>query len=496
MGVIRRQGIKTSIVAYFGVLLGAVNTLWLYPRFLEASEIGLISLLTNVSLMIAPLAQMGVNGVILKYYPYVKNDKEKLGSFLYFIILIPTFGFLIAMLLLFLARNLVIEAFSENSSLFVDYLLVLVPFSFILVGRNIADAFSRAQLRVAMPKFFKEVILRVLIVIVVLVYSLSKLEQDFLIYGFVIAFGINQVLMLVYLRQLQSIKIKWSLRFLPKSMIKESLIYGMYIILSGFAGMIVTKIDSWMIASKLDLANTGIYTIALYIGLAIEMPKRSLNLISLPVVGKALKNNRIDEVEDLYKKSSLIQLIIGGLLFTCVWINIDSLFELIPNSETYAIGKYVVFFIGLAVLFDMATGINNEIILMSNFYKWNVVIMIILIVLAIINNEIFIPIYGINGAALATFISIIVFNIIKYLLVWKKLNIQPFTIKSLISLTIGLSLFGIGMILPTTQIPLVDIIYKSSLISAIYIFVHLRLGVSEDLNKLISLVLMKLKIKK
>lgn len=495
MGVIKRQGVKTSFVAYFGVILGAVNTLWLYPRFLEKSEIGLIALLTNVSLIIAPLAQLGVNGIILKYYPYVKGDEKKSGSFLYFILLIPTIGFILAMASLFICRRLVIESFAENSSLFVDYLFALVPFSFILVGRNIADTFSRAQLRIAMPKFFKEVALRLLIFILVIYYSIQSLSLDILVFGYISTFGVNLLLMLLYLRKLKKIKIKFTLSHLEKPLIRESLIYGLFIILSGFTGMIVTKIDSWMISSMLDLGNTGVYTIALYIGLAIEMPKRSLNLISLPIIGKSMKEGKIDEVAKLYSKSALIQLIIGSLLFICVWVNIDELFALIPNSKDFVIGKYVVLFISLAVLFDMSTGVNNEILLMSDYYKWNIVIMLFLIIIAIINNYLLIPIYGITGAAIATAISILLFNIVKFVLIYIKLKIQPFGKKNVISLTISIIVFVIGLSLPVLGNPYIDILYRTGIILLIYIPIHYKLKTSPDLNNMAKQILQKLHIK-
>ena len=175
-----------------------------------------------------------------------------------------------------------------------------------------------------------------------------------------------------------------------------------------------------------------------------------------------MKEKKLGEVEELYSKSSLIQLIVGSLLLICVWINIDEIFMLIPNSEIYSAGKYVVLYIGLAVVFDMATGVNNEIIVMSDFYKWNILIMLFLIVVAIINNEILIPIYGITGAAMATAISIFLFNVIKYIIVYIKLGIQPFSKKTLISLIIAFGVYFLGVNLPSSSIPLLDIGYKST----------------------------------
>tara|TARA_R110002096_G_scaffold365789_2_gene559112 strand:- start:7979 stop:9475 length:1497 start_codon:yes stop_codon:yes gene_type:complete len=498
MGVIIRQGIKSSIVAYLGVALSAVNILYIYPKFLQTDEIGLITILTSISLMIAPIAQLGVPNIILKYYPYVKNDAKQLSAFLSFIVLIPIVGFIVAMLVLFLARSVFVDQFSENSPLIIDYLFALVPFSFFLVGNNIVDALARVQYRIVMPKFYKEINLKIITIALILSYYYFGFSLDFLVYGIILGFGISFTQTLIYLRRLNPLKISFKLKDLPPQLVKEGLTYGIFIILQGFSGLIVTKIDSWMIAKYINLSQTGIYAIAVYIGLAIEMPKRSLNLISMPVIGDALKNNRMDQVNDIYKKSSSIQLIAGMLLLTCVWINIDSIFSLIPNSETYVQGKYVVLFIGLAVVFDMGTGVNNEIILLSNFYKYNLLIIIPLIVLTILSNLWLIPIYGITGAALATAISIFIYNIIKFGLVYYMLKMQPFSFKTLLILVIGILTYFIVDAIPLSSFALLTIIYKGLFVCVFSIAANYALKTSEDMNRLIikSLKMIGIKVNK
>ncbi|MEQ8625577.1 MAG: oligosaccharide flippase family protein [Vicingaceae bacterium] len=493
MGVIKRQGIKASIVTYLGVLIGIVNTLWIYPKYLKPEEIGLITLLINISLIIAPLAQLGVNGIILKYYPYFKDDPKKEGSFIFFILSITISGFLLAMILLFFCRNLIISSFIKESPLIIDYLIYLVPISFLMVVRNVGDTLARARYRITVPKIFREMVYRVLVVLLIICFVAMHLSLKTLVIGFVVIFFINALLVLIYLNKIHSFKINFSTSIFNKGFLRNSMQYGGYVILSGFASMIITKIDSYMIGSNIGLDDTGIYTIALYIGLAIEMPKRSLNLISLPVISQAMKDNNINKVDRLYKKSAIIQLIIGALLLTCVWINIDDIFNLIPNSELYSRGKYVVLFIGLAVVFDMATGLNNEIILMSNFYKWNLIIMFSLIILAIINNLIFIPMYGITGAAIATAISIFLFNILKYSIVYYHLKIQPFTRKTLVTLLITAVLLSIGLILPNFENSILNILYKGAFISTLFITLHLYFKISEDFNELAQQLFSRIK---
>lgn len=485
MGVIKRQGIKTSIVSYIGVAIGAFNTLWLFPKFLPSHVIGLISILTNISLIIAPLSQLGVNGIIIKYYPHFKNKKEELKSFNFFILLIPIVGFTIAMVLLYFSRTIIIDNFIESSPLIVDYLFLLVPFSFVLVGQNVTATLARAQFRTTIPKLFNDVVFRILMFIVVIAYTLLKVDLIYLLIGVISSYLIALVLNIFYLRQLTSFQIKLSLKHI-KPIYKSALQYGMFIIFNGLAAIIITKIDSWMIASILDLRNTGIYAIALFIGLVIEMPKRSLNLISLPVVGDAMKNNDMQAVQTLYTKSSLIQLVLGSILLTCVWVNIDDLFMLIPNSLVFIEGKYVVLFIGLGVLFDMSTGINSEIMIMSKHYRWNLYIIVFLIFLATINNLLLIPVYGITGAALATAVTLFIFNATKYVVLKIKLNIQPFSIKSLYALLLGGFFMTLGLLLPDSPFPLLNIIYKSCILITLYVVAVYKLQLSKDISSMID----------
>ncbi|MGD1844591.1 MAG: lipopolysaccharide biosynthesis protein [Salibacteraceae bacterium] len=492
MGVIARQGVKTTIVSYIGVAIGALNTLWLFPAFLEVREIGLLNLMTNISLLIAPIAQLGVNGIILKYHPFFKNDEERYGQFLWLVTLIPFLGYFFAMSIFLLFQDTFLENFIETSPLIVEYYLWLIPLTFIVVFRNVADTMSRALFRIAVPKFIKEVVFRIIVMALLVCIAVFDLSRTTLIMGYIGAFGINLLLVLGYIYRLSPQKPIFNLKGIDKSFIKEAFTYGLFIILSGFAGMIVTKIDGWMIGSMLDLDNVGIYSIALFIGLTIEMPKRSINLISMPVIANAIKNNRPKEIETLYKKSALTQMVLGCALLTPIWIGIDDLFALIPNSEVFAEGKYVVLWIGLAVVFDMATGVNNEIILMSNFYRYNLGIMSALVGLAIVNNLWLIPIYGITGAAMATAISIFIFNLLKFLLVFYKFHIQPFSIKSLWILLLTCGVMALGLYLPDLGHPLVNILYRSVIVLGLFggavLYFKLSPEIAGMVNKLLGTI--------
>ena len=131
--------------------------------------------------------------------------------------------------------------------------------------------------------------------------------------------------------------------------------------------MLVTRLDMMMIGSLLDLQHVAFYTVAWFIGNAIRVPGKAVVSISAPLVAKAWENKNLNEIQLLYSKSSINQLIVGGVFFLCIWLNVNEIFALLP--EKFQGGKWVVFYIGISQLFNITSGINGTIIVNSKYYR-------------------------------------------------------------------------------------------------------------------------------
>ena len=92
--------------------------------------------------------------------------------------------------------------------------------------------------------------------------------------------------------------------------------------------MLVSRLDMVMIGKFMSLKYVAFYSVAFYIGNAIKVPARSVVAISDPIVSKAWKND-IKLIESIYYKSSINQLIIGGIFFICIWLSVDDIFFII-----------------------------------------------------------------------------------------------------------------------------------------------------------------------
>ena len=101
----------------------------------------------------------------------------------------------------------------------------------------------------------------------------------------------------------------------------------------------------------------------------------------------------------------------------------------------------VFFYVGLAKLIDVSAGVNGAIIATSDKYRFDLYINLVLIIVTIISNVIFIPKYGIEGAAMATALALFIHNMVKTLILYSLYQIQPFQISNFKLLAIGLATF-------------------------------------------------------
>ena len=488
MGIIARQSIFNTIISYLGVLLGIVLTLWLYLLVLEPAEYGLTRIMISLAFIGSQIAGFGFKNITIRYFPYYKDPERRHNGFLFWSLIIPLCGYLLLTLAMYLFKPSLLSYYDDNAPLLRTYYDLLLLLIFFTLFFNLLSSYMHALFNTKLVSFLQEVLLRVLIILVLVIYMLGWVSQSGFFLLFVLTYSILPLIILIYLAYSHQLFIKPDLQFFNIKSIKELANYGLYAVLGGIATLIVGKIDILMLGSMSGLADTGVYAIAFYIGSVITIPQRSISKIANPIIADAFKNHNMNNVDDIYKKSSLVQIMTGSLLLIGIWINIENLKGLIPSE--YFTQPYVILVIGLAKLFNMATGTNGGIILNSKYYRYDLYTNILLIVLAVITNYLLIPVYGILGAAIATGISIFVYNSTKLIIVWVAFSIQPFTNKTFqIILISGFTVAFNYWLLPEFQNIWVDLVLRSSAVSLIFIGLTYYFQVSEDVNTMIKRVL-------
>ena len=492
MGVVIRQSIVTSLISYAGVVVGYINTLYLYPRFLQPEQIGLVRTIQDVAMLMAPFAQMGLAQSIIRFYPHFSKEGKQGNSFINFVLMLSILGYGLFIIIFLLLKNNIFLFFEKNASAVSSYIGLILWMTFLLMVTTLLEYYSRSLLKIIVPNFLREIGIRLFQGILVSLYFLNIISFDqFLIFSVGI-YIITLSILIWYLVRQGDLKFNFSLQNISSSKAKDVLLYSVLSLVGSASIVIIGKVDSVMVAGMAGLAANAIYTTAFYMATVIEIPKRAITQSAATLIAKAFEKNDLAEIQSIYRKTAINQFIIGTILLIGVWANLENIFHLMPKGEIFRSGMYVVVFVGVAKLIDMAFGPNGEIIVLSKYYWFNMITVIILALVGIMTNFILIPKYGIIGAAYATGLALIIFNIIKWIFVYGMLGLQPFGWSFIKVLVIGAGVSLLNYVLPKLSNVFVDIFYRSSLITIAYGSCILVSNSSEEINKIFKSVLFRL----
>ena len=486
MGVIIKQSAYASIINYIGVAIGAINTIFLFPEFLSQAEYGLFQAMVSMAIILSPFAQVGLPRSIVRYFPRFNKGLKSSGRFFTFVLILAFFTIALFIGLFQLVDQWVFGFFEKNApELLHQYWLIIILAS-IMVYISIFEAFYKAQLNVVIPTFLREFFLKLSSGLLALIFFLDYLSFEWFLRLCVASYAFSLLLLIIILLVKGQLRFNFSIFQLENSFIKEMLKYMLFIMAGAVGSIIVLRIDQLMVTGYLGLDETAIYTIAFFMGTVIEIPKRSISQMSDAIIANAFENERIDEIKKIYKQSSINQLILGAFVFIAVVINLENIYAIMPNGDKYSSGELVVVLIGLSKLVSMAFGVNSEIIISSKHYKTNIYFVLILAALTIGLNVILIPEYGLIGAALATLISVLLFNLIKMIYIYYRLQFQPFSIHTLTTILLSAFCFFIVSIVPQFSNPIVNGAYLTILTSLVFGLLMLVFKPSKEITKIIQ----------
>ncbi|KGL64127.1 lipopolysaccharide biosynthesis protein [Polaribacter sp. Hel1_85] len=491
MGIILKQSFKNTLFIYLGFAFGGINTLFLYTRFLEDEYYGLVTFLLSTSNLLMPLIALGIHHTIVKYFSsyFTKLEQDRFLSsvlFLPLLVAIPIayFGNLF--------YNEIGDYLSIENPIIKDYTFVIYLVAVACAYFEIFYAWAKVQFQSVFGNILKELWNRVVVMILLFAVYFELITKAEFIYYLTGAYFLRMFVMMFYAFKLYMPKFTFS----KPDNFKEVLHFSGYIILAGSAGAIILDIDKFMIPGKESLVKAAYYSVAVFIGSFIEAPSRAMLNILQPLTSKTLNEENHKEVASLYKKSSINLLLISGLFFVLINANVGQLFKLLPVE--YAGGALVVLMISSLKLYNGFLGNNGAIINNSKFYRITLPISVTMALSVYFLNKLF---YyeldmGTDGLALATLLVIFSANTFKLFFVKSKFSMTPFTNKSLMMILI-IAVLYLGFNFwdfPINNIyiwkfpihPIINIALKSILILVVYIFLVLKLNISNEFDNLLK----------
>jgi len=481
VGIVFKQTSWNIVTISIAILIGGVNTLYFYPEFLKDEYYGLVVFLLATSNLLQPLMSFGAQHTIIKFFSSF-NDEKKKDQFLSSVIFLPLFFIIPITFLVVQFHDIIAQFLSVKNPIIESYVWVIFLVSFATSYFEVFYSWSRVQFKSIVGNILKEIYPRISVLFLLILVSFEVLNKENFVWWLTGLYYLRLILMIVYSFYLY--KPVFSIT-IPDNF-KEILSYSFYILLAGSAASFLIDIDKYMIPQKQAISQTAYYAVAVFIATVVEIPGRAMFQILNPLVAKSLNDQNYSELKYLYKKSSENLLLISGLFFLLINLNIDS-FYLLLNNQFYSNASLVVLIISSAKLIQMSFGCGPAILATSTFYRITLPFSITMAISVYLLNDYLIDLYGINGAAISTFIVLLIFTILKILYIVFKIKIQPYSLNSLKILFSIFIVYLINYFINLDYNPLLNIFIRSVGITILYLIMIYFFGISQKLKNLLNL---------
>jgi O-antigen/teichoic acid export membrane protein len=466
MGIIQKQGIKSSIFIMIGFVIGAVNLLVLFPMFFSKNDQGLVRAMIDIGATLSVFCTLGTLPVVYKFFPFYNHYLgPKKNELPFLTLIINLIGFGLLMWIGWENKDFIIRKLGKSPSL-ATYFNYVYPYTFFLMIFYWLEAFAWGLQKGVFTNFLRETAVRILTTILILGVGLKWLNLD----QFILLFSGIYVIPTLLLIYNLSTSHEWSFRSFKISSVTKRLKWKMlnfalFVFAGQFFNLLARTNDTFMIVGLRGLSDAGIFAIATYVAAIMEIPQRSLNAISIPVLAKSWKDKDFANIKHVYHKSVSNLLAIGLLLFGLIWLNIENLVAFLNWVSNKEGGDYealapIVFIMGLAKLIDLATGVNGQIIGTSNYWRFD---FFTNLVLSIPLNFYLISNYSLIGLAYSNLAALTLYNTVRFLFLYKKFNLQPYTLQHGLFLILSIAFMFLVYNIPSTSNFVMNIAIKSSI---------------------------------
>jgi O-antigen/teichoic acid export membrane protein len=411
----------------------------------------------DIGATLSVFCTLGTLPVIYKFYPFYNHCLGPKKNELPFItLIINLIGFGILLIIGWQQKDFIIRKLGKSPSL-AQYFNYVYPYAFFLLIFYWLEAFAWGLRKGVYSNFLRETLIRILTTLLIIAFGLKYIDLTVFLTLFSLLYVIPSLLLLINLIQSKQFSFKsLQISSVTRRLKGKMFSFALFVFAGQFFNLLARTNDTFLIVGLRGLNDAAIFAIATYVSAILEIPQRSLNSISIPVLATSWKNKDFANIKHIYHKSVSNLLAIGLLLFGLIWLNTDNLVNFLNWVSNKEAGGYdaiskLIFILGLAKLIDLATGVNSQIIGTSNFWKFDFFTNLFYILLSLPLNYYLIKNYNLEGLAYSNLIALCLYNSIRFLFLYKKFKLQPYTYKHGLFLVLS-----IGLILLVHQIPSVN----------------------------------------
>lgn len=417
VGIRMKEILRGSLVIFVFKIFGAVSlflTYILIPRYYGVELFGIFNILFGLLLVGTVISRMGLDTYTLRVLSSLNENTQEISLFLksiFKILLISSL--LVSLLILVFLEPINTYLFKSIDAKFyiIGLSLAILPYTFFNVFPEVFRGFDDIK-RYSFFRNLAQNLILVILLILGIVFSLNYTPIDILFMTVLILFITISFALFFFLKE-KKVNVLMVGKY-KKKILKNS--YPMF--LAASLMLIMSYIDSFMIAYYLDEYQVGIYSACINLSMIITFIPIAIGGFISPKVSKAYSENNIQEVKNIFKNSLVIIVVVTLPIFSVLYIYAESFLSLFGTAFTSA--TLTLLITNIAFLSEALCGPVGFVMNMTDNQHIFMRILLVSLLINITFNALLIPIYGINGAAIAMLLSMLFWTVGSLIFLKKK----------------------------------------------------------------------------
>jgi O-antigen/teichoic acid export membrane protein len=481
VGIVFRQAIKTALVTFSGAVLGAVIN-YVYTEVFPQNQVGVSRNLLNQGAVIYLFLLLGTVSLVHTYAQrFPENDKRR-SVLISYSLLVPLVTTLVFCIPYFWAKPYFVSRYKGFDRQYIEEFYVCLPVLGLLMSyMTLLEYYLISRMKVALGVSMREVVLRLLNVLLIGLFYAGLLDFHQFVIGTVLVHLIPVVILFCLSAREKEFRINFNWRIFSRREIYQMVHYAWYHLLLTVILNLNGMLDVILIGmlSPNGLADVAVYNLALLLISILSIPYRAMSGAAVPKLNEAFVAND-PQLNSLFTRAAINMQLVTAAMWLLIAANLNNAVAILPKGYEGIAPAFLILSLGRVI--DLATGLNTELISISDHYKFTFRLSALLLLSIFVLDRIFIPKHGLYGAAWVATITLAAFNIAKVIFLYSKMKVLPFNKSSLSILGAALLAFALNFALPALQNPILDTLYRSFILMAAFSGIILILRPSPDLT--------------
>ena len=396
---------------------------------LGADALGAVSIGISLLTLGMTAALVGFDKGVPRFMSRFDDDRDVRGAWLTGLLVAGIAGIAISAILLFNGEWVADLLLNEDADIPPALLTLFVLSIPLVAGQQIAiraiQGFENTIYRVYVRDLLYNGI-RIVLLVVLLLAGVGVLAAG---YAYVVSAALSVVVGFALLNRL--LPIRGAFRLHTRSMLSFSL----PLVISSVVTMVLSRIDTLMLAAFVPTEAVGIYNAAYPIAAGVPVLLSSFGFIYLPLVSRLDSEGEHDEIDRIHTLITKWIYVLGfPVVLTLAAFSTDvvvALFRLSPENFASAGPALAILVIG----FFTSAAVGNCQNALSAFGHTRLILAInvtsavanVVLNVVLIRGLGPIPGYGVTGAALASALSFSLLNLLAFAVLWYTRRITPFS---------------------------------------------------------------------